>query len=271
MRGAIVGDIIGSAFIQSPQSSINFQLLKPFSAYTDDTILTIATADAILKKIPYVTALKDWTGRYPKAGYQPEFLEWALANHNNTPYKSHGDGAARRVSPIGFAASSLEMAITEAEKATAITHPAIDKIKASKALCGAIYLAKTGQSKRTIKEFIRNTIGYILPDELSKNCSKLMEQDYHSPVPCAILAFLDSDSFEDAIRKAIWLEGPSNTIASITGALAQAHYKHIPKAIIRKSLSRLDNELEDVLLRFENQYGHELLYNNFPKERKVGI
>lgn len=254
MRGAIVGDIIGSAFINSPQSTLNFQLLKPFSAYTDDTILSIATADAILKDISYASALKQWTQKYPRAGYQPEFLEWALSTHENESYKSQGDGAARRVSSIGFAASSLEQAIHEAEKATVITHPAIAKVKASQALCGAIFIAKTGQSKEAIRDFLENEIGYQLPTIFSKNCVNQMGQDYQSPVPCAIMAFLHSENFEDAIRKAIWLEGPSNTIASITGAVAQAYYKHIPKAIIRKALSRLDRDLEQVLLQFEAIY-----------------
>ncbi|MBR8534712.1 ADP-ribosylglycohydrolase family protein [Carboxylicivirga sediminis] len=257
MRGAIVGDIIGSAFINSPQSNIDFQLLKPFSAYTDDTVLTIATADAILRHISFEQALREWTQKYPKAGYQAEFLEWALSNHTK-PYKSCGDGAARRISPIGFAAISLEQAIAEAEKATAITHPSIDKIKASQALCGSIFLAKTGRDKTSIKDFLINTIGYDLPETLSKECATMMEQHYCSPVPCAIAAFLDAENFEEAIRKAIWLEGPSNTIASITGAISQAYYKHIPKAITRKSLSRLDNELEKVLIHFEDSYCKEL-------------
>lgn len=258
MRGAIVGDIIGSAFINSPQSTLNFQLLKPFSAYTDDTILTIATADAILKDIPYAKALKHWTQKYPRAGYQPEFLEWALSNHDNESYKSHGDGAARRVSSIGFAAITIDQAINEAEKATIITHPAIAKVKASQALCGAIFIAKTGQSKEAIRQFLENEIGYQLPTLFSKNCVNKMGQDYQSPVPCAIMAFLHSDDFEDAIRKAIWLEGPSNTIASITGAVAQAYYKHIPKAIMRKALSRLDKDIEQVLLQFEESYCRDL-------------
>ncbi len=259
MRGAIVGDIIGSAFIQSPQSTLKFQLLKPFSAYTVDTLLTIATADAIIKGIPYATSLKQWVRKYPKAGYQPEFFEWALSNKEHEAFKSNGDGAARRVSPIGFAAQSLEEAIIEAERATVITHPTTEKVKASQALCGSVYLAKTDHSKNTIREFIEQQIGYQLPESFNKDCVFKMGQEYQSPVPCAIMAFLYSESFEDAIRKAIWLEGPSNTIASITGAIAQAYYKHIPKAIMRKALSRLDHEIENTLHLFEEGHYRNLL------------
>ncbi|WP_439181929.1 ADP-ribosylglycohydrolase family protein [Carboxylicivirga taeanensis] len=264
MRGAIVGDIIGSAFITSPQSTIDFQLLKPVSAYTDDTILTIATAAAILQQIPYEVSLREWTRKYPRAGYRPGFLEWALSNQTDIKYESHGDGAARRVSPIGFAALTLEKAMSDAETATLITHPMQEKIKASQAICGAIFLAKSGQGKKAIKEFLENEIGYRLPKQLSKDCAMRMEYNYHSPVPCAILAFLHSDSFEDAIRKAIWLGGPSNTIASITGAVSQAYYKHIPKSITRKSLSRLDREIEQVMLHFEDEH-----CNTFTVEDKL--
>ena len=253
MRGAIVGDIIGSAFIHSPQSTTNFQLLKPFSSYTDDTVLTIATADAILKRKAYDQCLKEWVQRYPKAGYQAAFLEWALADHTEV-YKSTGDGAARRVSPIGFAASSLEEAIKEAKAATIITHPSDEKIKASQAFCGSIFLAKSGQNKKVIRAFIEDELRIVLPKAFSKDCADKLKEKYQSPVPCAIMAFLNSNSFEDAIRKAIWLNGPSNTIASITGAVAQAYYQHIPKSIIRKSLARLSSDLETVLSDFEDKF-----------------
>lgn len=257
MRGAIVGDIIGSAFIDSPQPAINFQLLKPFSAYTDDTVLTISTADAILKGKPYCDTLKEWTRAYPRAGYQPQFLEWALSNKINETYHSTGDGAARRVSPIGFAAQSLDEALNEAQKATTITHPDEAKVKASQALCGAIYLAKTGHKKTQIRDFLVTKMGYQLPETLSKDCS--LTEKYQSPVPCAIMAVLTSESFEEAIRRAIWLDGPSNTLAGIAGAVAQAYYKHIPKSIIRKSLSRLSPELDNSLKTFEDKYCSNLL------------
>ncbi|WP_430814195.1 ADP-ribosylglycohydrolase family protein [Carboxylicivirga sp. RSCT41] len=259
MRGAIVGDIIGSAFIDSPQPAVKFQLLKPFSAYTDDTVLTISTADAILSGKSYKEALKEWTRAYPTAGYQSKFLEWALSNNEDEAYHSSGDGAARRVSPIGYSALSLDEALLEAKKATVVTHKDEAKVQASQALCGTIYLAKTGHNKTTIKEFLIHDMGYKLPDTLTKDCTEKFKQQYQSPVPCAIMAVLNSDSFEESIRRAIWLDGPSNTLGSITGAVAQAYFKHIPKSIIRKSLSRLSDDLDTTLSRFEEKYCSRLI------------
>ncbi|TRX71068.1 ADP-ribosylglycohydrolase family protein [Carboxylicivirga sp. M1479] len=270
MRGAIVGDILGSAFINSPQVTNNFQLLKPFSAYTDDTVLTISTADAILKNISYKDSIKEWTKKYPKAGYQSAFLEWALGNNPKEVYKSNGDGAARRVSPIGFAADSIEYAMIEAEKATIITHPTESKVKASQAYCGAIYLAKTGHKKTEIRDFLYKELGYQLPEKLSKDCAIKLNKRYESPVPCAIMAVLVAHNFEEAIRNAIWLDGPRNTISSIAGAVAQAYYKHIPKSIIRKSLSRLAPDLELVLSDFEDRYCDTII-NNTKEEIKFNF
>jgi len=254
MRGAIIGDIIGSAYIESPQETTDFQLLKPFSAYTDDTILTLATADAIVQKISYAESIREWTKKYPKAGYRATFLEWAMSDNPELKYESQGDGAARRVSPIGFASDSIEEVLIEAEKATIITHPSSGKVKASQAIAASIFLAKSGQSKAEIKSFLINELDFQFPETLEKECAKTLIKKYQSPALCAIMAFFCSNNFEDAIRKAIWLDGASNTIACITGGIAQAYYKHIPKSIHRKTLSRLSPEIESLLLQFEAKY-----------------
>ncbi len=262
MRGSIIGDIIGSAFIQSPQSTTEFQLLKPFSAYTDDTVLTIAIAHAVLTGESYDTSLRTWARKYPKAGYRQKFLNWALSDKKNEQYNSTGDGAARRVAPIGFASSTLESAMVEAEAATVITHSSDSKIKAAQSMTGAIFLAKSGAHKNEIREFLSDTIGYHLPEKVDKKEANELIEKHNSPAPAALLAFLDSNNFEDAIRKAIWLEGPSNTIASITGGLAQAYYKHIPKALLRKSLSRIDTDMESIIQSFENKHCSEVIHDS---------
>lgn len=261
MRGSIIGDIIGSAFMQSPQDTTEFQLLKPISAYTDDTVLTVAVADAILNNRAYDTSLRKWTRKYPKAGYRRQFLDWALSDKQNEQYNSSGDGAARRIAPIGFAAKSLDKALEEGMAATVITHSSDCKIKAAQAMTGAIYLAKSGVHKNEINEFLKNKIGYKLPDSINKDEIESSQKKYNSPAPAALLAFLQSDNFEEAIRKAIWIGGPSNTIASITGGLAQAYYKHIPKALIRKTLSRIDNDMQAVIETFEEKYCSEIIHN----------
>ncbi|MCU4173784.1 ADP-ribosylglycohydrolase family protein [Carboxylicivirga sp. N1Y90] len=254
MRGSIIGDIIGSAFNKSPQSPTEFQLLKPFSAYTDDTVLTMAIADAVLNNTPYDQSLRNWTRKFPKAGYRKKFLDWALSDKDHNQYNSDGDGAARRVSPIGFAATSLEEAMENAELATVITHSSENKIKAAQAMTGSIYLAKTGHKKSEIRNYLTETIGYNLPEKLDKEEAKQLMERYNSPAPAALLAFLDSNDFEEAIRKAIWLDGPSNTIAAITGGIAQAYYKHIPKALLRKTLSRIDTDMEAMMEDFEDKF-----------------
>ena len=254
MRGAIIGDIIGSAFVNNNLDVTNFQLLKPFSAYTDNTITTLSTADAILNEKDYVQTLKEWVRKYPKAGYKSNFLDWALAE-TDTPYVSGGDGAARRISPIGFAAPTLEFALEQAEKTTVITHPTKLRIEASRAVAGSIFLAKQGKSKDEIKQFIENEFHYTLDQSLEDiKIGIRKEISLDTPVPAAVTAFLKSSDYEDAIRKAVWLGGPSHTIASITGGIAHAYYNHIPKSLIRKTLSRMTTQMEGLIDEFEAQY-----------------
>ncbi len=255
MRGAIIGDIIGSAFENNQLEALDFQLLKPLSAYTDNTITTLSTADAILRDKDYGDTLKEWVCRYPKAGYRPRFLEWALSEQKAT-YVSEGDGAARRISPIGFAAPSLEYALQQAEQSTVITHNTKIRIEASKAVAGSIFLAKQGKSKQEIKELIENIFNYKLDQSLEeiKAGLRLNTDDLPTPVPAAVIAFLASCDFEDAIRKAVWLGGPSHTIASITGGIAQAYYNHIPKSLVRKTLCRLTTDMEEVIEKFEAHF-----------------
>ncbi|PZX17435.1 ADP-ribosylglycohydrolase [Breznakibacter xylanolyticus] len=255
MRGAIIGDIIGSAFENNQPDAQDFQLLKPLSAYTDNTITTLSTADAILHNKAYGDTLKDWVQRYPKAGYRPRFLEWALSE-NKATYVSEGDGAARRISPIGFASPSLDEALRQAEMSTVITHNTQIRIEASKAVAGSIFLAKQGKSKSEIKQLIEEIFNYKLDQTLEE--VKLMlsqtSDDLPTPVPAAMVAFLASSDFEDAIRKAVWLGGPTHTIASITGGIAQAYYNHIPKSLVRKTLCRLPSEMEELIEEFEAAY-----------------
>jgi ADP-ribosylglycohydrolase len=254
MRGAIIGDIIGSAFVNNNLDVTDFQLLKPLSAYTDNTISTLSTADAILHNKDFGETLKQWVRRYPTAGYKEAFLDWALSD-KPTSYKSDGDGAARRISPIGFAAPSLEYALQKAEESTIITHNSAIRIEASRAYAGAVFLAKQGNSKKEIKEFIESEFHYKLDKTIDITKAYIhATPDLPTPVPAAVMAFLESTDFEDAIRKAVWLGGPSHTIASITGGIAQAYYNHIPKFLVRKTLNRLKSEMETTLEAFENHF-----------------
>jgi ADP-ribosylglycohydrolase len=254
MKGAIIGDIIGSTFKNIDLGYTEVQLFKPDSAYTDDTILTLATADSILNKKDYEHTLKEWVRAFPTAGYRPQFLEWALSDHSN-PYISKGEGAARRISPIGFAAQSVEEALREAEKSTRITHNVPERINAAKAIAASIFICKSAGTKKEIKTFIGQAFDYdfSLTVEDWQNRKITPDTDI-SPVRPAFAAFMEASDYEEAIRLAIAINGPSNTIASIAGALAEAYFKHIPKSITRRALSRITPEMQSILTAFDEKY-----------------
>ncbi len=257
MKGAIIGDIIGSAFINENLPSTEFQLFKSTSAFTDDTVLTLATADSIVHQKPYKETLIEWTRRFPEAGYRPDFLQWAQ-NGGVEAYKSDGDGAARRISPIGYAANSIEEALTEARKSATITHNVPVRLEAAQATAVAVFMAKSGATRKEIKTFISVHFDYDLNLKVNHWKDKIHSgAPLLTPVPPAIAAFLEASDFEEAIRLAILIGGPSNTIASITGALAQAYFKHIPKAFIKRALARLTPDMESLMELFEASYLQE--------------
>jgi ADP-ribosylglycohydrolase len=254
MKGAIIGDIIGSAFKTDNTLDTDFQLFKPHSAYTDDTILTLATADSVLHKKDYEKTLKEWVRAFPKAGYRPQFLEWALSD-DSKPYLSKGDGAARRISPIGFAAKGVKEALDEAEKSTRITHNIPERLNAAKAVSAAIYMSRSAGTKKEIKTFVGQAFDYDFSLNVNDwKSRKITPDSENSPVQPAFAAFMEASDYEEAIRLAIAIGGPSNTIASIAGALAEAYFKHIPKSIRRKALSRITPEMQTMLDVFEKQF-----------------
>lgn len=254
MKGAIIGDIIGSAFKTDNTPDTNFQLFKPYSAYTDDTILTLATADSILNEKNYEQTLKEWVRAFPKAGYRPAFLEWAFSD-DTTPYISKGDGAARRISPIGFAAQSVDEALSEAEKSTRITHNIPERIKAAKAVAASIFICKSAGTKKEIKTFIGQAFDYDFSIKVEDwKQQKISAESEVSPVQPALAAFMEGSDYEEVIRLAIAIGGPSNTIASIAGGLAEAYFKHIPKSITRRALARITPEMQSIISAFDKKY-----------------
>ncbi len=250
MIGAIVGDIIGSIYEFNGIKSTDFLLFSPACHFTDDTVLTVALADAIINSADYADKLKEYYLRYPKAGYGSRFSEWALSNERE-PYHSWGNGAAMRISPVGFAYETLEITLEQAEKFTIITHDHSEGIKGACATAAAIYLARTGASREEMRSFIENTFNY----DLQRTVESVRPQ-YHYEVSCqktvpeAILAFLDSTDFENAIRLAISLGGDSDTLACITGGIAQAYYGSVPDPILQKVYEYLDPALTAVTDQF---------------------
>lgn len=259
MIGAIAGDIIGSPYEGRRRNikTTRFPLFRAASHFTDDTVLTIAVADAIMRKAPYTEKLKDYYADYPHAGYGGAFKRWARSEYDG-PYGSWGNGSAMRVSPVGFACDTLEEALRQAELSASVTHDHPEGIKGAQAVASAIFLARDGRDKAEISDFIEDTFRYDLSEPLDSirrwYAREFMDVSCQGCVPQAITAFLESDGFEDAIRKAVSIGGDSDTIACITGGIAQAFYGGVPKAIEDEVLARLDERLSMITLEFRVRY-----------------
>ena len=254
MIGAIAGDIIGSAYEFNSTKSYDFKLFTPGSTFTDDTVLTIAVADCILHHKDYATTFKGYGKKYPDAGYGGRFGFW-LASHDNKPYNSYGNGSAMRVSPVGYAFSSLEEVLKEAERSAAVTHNHPEGIKGACSVAAAIFLAGRGQSKEKIKMYLQTTFGYDLDHTINEIRPRAyFDETCRVSVPQAIIAFLDSTSYEDAVRKAVSLGADADTQACIAGGIAQAFYRKIPRKIIKEARSILPSELQEILDEFNSKY-----------------
>ena len=254
MIGAIAGDIIGSVYERHGTKSTQFELFTPHSRYTDDTVLTVAVADCILHDKDYAATFKEYGLEYPHAGYGVMFRRW-LGRSDNKPYNRYGNGSAMRVSPVGFAFSTLEEVLAEAKRSAEITHNHPEGIKGAQAVAAAIFFAREVKSKNSIKDFIEENFGYNLHqtlDEIRPNYR--FDETCQGSVPQAIIAFLESDDYVDAVRKAVSLGGDSDTIACITGGIAQAYYKEIPADIIEEVRNRLPSDLLKVVDQFNKKY-----------------
>lgn len=258
MLGAIAGDIIGSVFESHPTKTERLELLTPASRFTDDTVLTVAVADCILYGKDYARTFKEYGVRYLNAGYGSGFLRW-LYNEDMKPYYSYGNGSAMRVSPVGFAFDNIDDVLKEAEKSAAVTHNHPEGIKGAVATAAAVFLAKTGKGKQQIKQYVQQTFNYDLQRTIGEiRPAYKFDPTCQGTVPQAIIAFLESDNYEDAVRKAVSLGGDSDTLACITGGIAQAYYKEIPEYILREIRKRLDMDLLRVVDEFQNKYISQL-------------
>ncbi|MFZ3070477.1 MAG: ADP-ribosylglycohydrolase family protein [Anaerolineaceae bacterium] len=254
MLGAVIGDIVGSVFEWHNHRSTKFPLFSSRSTFSDDSVLTIATARVLLDGLDYARTYQDFARRYPGRGYGGSFHSWIYQEHPQ-PYNSFGNGSAMRISPIGFAFESLEETLTEAKRSAEVTHNHPEGIKGAQATVLAIYLARKGSSKPEIKQEIINRFGYDLSRPLEKiRQENQFDETCQGTVPEAISAFLESDSFEGAIRLAVSIGGDSDTIACIAGAIAQALYGSIPAEMVSQAKARLPEEFLQILERFEARY-----------------
>ena len=266
--GAIIGDTVGSVYEFDNIKTADFQpLFDQHAEYTDDSIMTIAVADWLVNTERTLTDLENslvyWAKNYPcpMGGYGGGFRTWLfhperLLNYNGDrytdgkrhPYNSWGNGSAMRASACGWVAKNLDEALDLAKCSAIITHNHPEGVKGAQATAAAIYMARKGESKETIRVYIERTFGYDLQhtcDEIRPTYDR--ESSCQGTVPPAVIAFIDSHDFEEAIRLAVSLGGDSDTLACITGGIAQAYYKDIPESIMDEMRARLPQAFWDVM------------------------
>lgn len=251
---AIAGDVIGSVYEWNNVKTMEFALFSEKSKFTDDTVLTVAVADCLLNKKDFSKTIWEYGRKYKKRGYGGNFFKW-LKTSDPRPYGSYGNGSAMRVSAVGFAFDKLEDVLNVAKQTAEVTHDHPEGIKGAQATASAIFLARIGKSKQEIKDYIIKTFDYDLDFTLD-NIRPIYKFDVtcQGSVPQAIVAFLESSDFENAIRLAISIGGDSDTIACITGGISAAFYKKIPKEILDFVISKLPNEFIEILNKFDEKF-----------------
>ena len=262
MLGAIIGDIIGSRFEFSKQTKPEFELFTPDCGFTDDTICTVAVADAILNHKPYGPTLHDWCRRYPTpmGGYGNMFEKW-VESDNPQPYNSSGNGSAMRVSPIGWLFHEYKEVLHEAEQSAIVSHNHPDGINGAQCVATLIYWLRTCRiTKDEIESAVKRNFGYRMTS--LRNIYKIGSEGHfdglcNETVPYAISCFLESQNFEDAIRKAVAAGGDTDTKAAICGSIAEAYYE-IPEEMIENAYSYLPDDMLDIITQFHDRIQSEL-------------
>ena len=264
MIGAVIGDIAGSKYELHNHRSKRFEFLADDCFFTDDTVMTLAVCRALLEtKDPSllggaaVRSMREIGRQYPHCGYGGAFRAW-LFSDDPMPYGSWGNGAAMRVGGCGIAASSLPEAKSLSAAVTGVTHNHPEGLKGAEAVAAAVFLAKNGTPKKEIRALITEqyyplefTIGEIRETYcFSESCQ--------GTVPEALEAFFESENFEDAVRTAVSVGGDSDTLAAITGGIAEAYYG-VPETLRRRALSFLDERLARILFSFEDKYPPKIL------------
>lgn len=252
MIGAVIGDIVGSVYEWNNIKTKDFPLFSPGCFFTDDTVMTLAVAEGLMKGgsgEAFIQAMKKYGRMYPDAGYGGRFRSWLFSEDIN-PYNSWGNGAAMRVSPVAWVFETLTEVEEYARVSAAVTHNHPEGIKGAQATAAAIFLARRGKSKEEIKAYIEDKYGY----DLSRGLEEIrpgyrFNESCQGTVPEAITAFLEGVDFEDAIRNAISIGGDSDTLAAITGSIAEAAYG-VPEEIRRKALDILDEQLRETYRKF---------------------
>ena len=260
MIGAILGDMIGSPYeFDRGNKTKDFPLFSAGSEFTDDSVMTIAVAEALMDTLgrtdeeiraALVESMQKWGKRYPDAGYGGMFYHWLHSRHPS-PYGSYGNGSAMRVSAAGWLADSCEETRHLARLTADVTHNHPEGIKGVEAVATAIFLARTGSRKEEIRSIITREFGY----DLSRTCDEIRPAYHHmescqKTVPEAITAFLEGNDFEDVIRTAVSLGGDCDTLTCIAGSMAEAFYG-VPDALAEEGRKRLPGDMLAVLSRLQ--------------------
>ncbi|BDI33094.1 hypothetical protein CCAX7_51450 [Capsulimonas corticalis] len=264
MLGAIAGDVIGSVYERNNVKFQDFPLFSGHCRFTDDSVLTAAVAEVLLEgdaesHEAYVDKFHEFFHLYPDAGFGGTFFDWARSR-SRLPYGSWGNGSAMRVSPIGYAFDTLDEVLAEAKISAEVTHDHSEGIKGAQAIAAAVFLARHGESKASIKTEISQRFSYDLRPTLDEiRPSYRFYVSCQGSVPQAITAFLESENFEDAVRKAISLGGDSDTLACMAGAIAEAFYGGVPDPIAERTIKHLDTRLRATVEEFATVYGNDVL------------
>lgn len=276
MYGAILGDIIGSPFeFDRGDKTKDFKLFSRRSHFTDDSVMTLAVCEALLKvgqdatvkeiEDAVISSMQSWGRRYPHAGYGGYFRRWLTACHPE-PYNSFGNGSAMRVSAVGWLYDSLENTRTVAKATANVTHNHPEGIKGAEATASAIFMARNGSSKEEIKKYIENEFHYDLNRTLDEiRPSYHMDETCQKTVPEAIIAFFEATDFEDAIRNAVSLGGDTDTLGAITGSIAEAYYG-IPEWLMTECRKRINKDMRVVLDDFNDALSNQ---DDFPYSNKM--
>ena len=267
LMSTVLGDIAGSVYEFDPHKSTAINLCDDRMDYTDDTIMTIAVADWIIHdkrhtKKGLVARLQEWGRKYPNpvGAYGNMFAQW-LGSENPKPYNSWGNGAAMRVSAVGFAFTTLEETLMVAKRCAEVTHNHPEGIKGAQATAAAIFMARTGKSKEEIRRYVSETFDY----NLDRSCDDIrptygFDGSCQGTVPESIIAFLDSKDYEDALRLCISLGGDADTMGAITGAIAGAYYNRMTYALYKFGMEKLPDDIKDIIKEFDFQYRRDVSY-----------
>ena len=258
MLGAIFGDIVGSVYEFNNTADLHFPLLSRYSRPTDDSIMTLAVARALMEtwgqpddaiRAALVREMRDFGARYPNGGYGGRFSDW-LAADDPQPYGSFGNGSAMRVSPVGWLCGTMEDTLHMARLTAEVTHNHPEGIKGAQAIAAGVLLARAGQDKDAILRSLTERFHYDLTrtlDEIRPTYG--FYEICQKSVPEAIRAFYEGETYEDVIRRAVALGGDSDTIACMAGALAEAYYG-MPEAFQKEALARMDSFQRGVVRDF---------------------